>query len=93
MNASVMNFVKATTTYEVVVNDNKYQFVIPANSPIGETYDVAFKFLSIIAEQAKLTADAVKPAADKSGTDKSGTDKAPTEEIAEVVDEKRNKGR
>jgi hypothetical protein len=78
-----MNFIKAITTYEAVVNDNKYQFVIPANSPIGETYDVAFKFLSIIAEQAKITADAVKPTAVKT----------PTEEIAEVVDEKRNKGR
>ena len=55
-----MNFIKAITTYEVTVNENKYSFVITANAPLGEAYDVMFKFLTILAEQAKLTAEAVK---------------------------------
>jgi lysyl-tRNA synthetase class I len=60
MNTSVMNFIKVNTTYEVSVNDNKYQLIIPANAPLGEAYDVTFKFLAILAEQAKATAEAVK---------------------------------
>lgn len=63
-----MNFIRANTSYEVTVGENKYQFIVPANAPIGETYDVVFKFLSIIAEQAKATTDAVKPAEPKSET-------------------------
>ncbi len=56
-----MNFIKTSTTHEVAVEDRKYQFVIPAGAPLGEAYDVAFKFLSLIAEQAKMTTDNMKP--------------------------------
>ncbi len=56
-----MNFIKATTTYEAEVNNNKYQFTVPANAPLGEAYDVMFKFLSIIADQAKASAELLKP--------------------------------
>ena len=57
-----MNFIKVNTTYQAEVNDNKYELVIPSNAPIGEAYDVVFKFLSIIAEQAKVAASSIKPA-------------------------------
>jgi hypothetical protein len=56
-----MNFIKATTIYEVEVNGNKYQFQVPAGAPLGEAYDVVFKFLSIIADQAKASAESLKP--------------------------------
>lgn len=56
-----MNFIKAQTTYEVEVNGNKYQISVPTNAPLGEAYDVMFKFLSIIAEQAKISAEQMKP--------------------------------
>lgn len=56
-----MNFIKATATYEAEVNGNKYQFTVPANAPLGEAYDVMFKFLSIIADQAKASAELLKP--------------------------------
>ena len=56
-----MNFIKANTTFEATVGENKYQFILPANAPLGEAYDVMFKFLSIIADQAKANADMVKP--------------------------------
>ncbi len=56
-----MNFIKAQTTYEIEVNGNKYQISVPANAPLGEAYDVMFKFLSIIAEQAKISAEQMKP--------------------------------
>lgn len=57
-----MKFVRAITTYEVEQeNGNKYQIIIPSNAPLGETYDVIFKFLSIIADQAKASADLLKP--------------------------------
>jgi hypothetical protein len=56
-----MNFVKASTTYEIEVEGRVYQFVIPLNAPLGESYDVAFKFLSVIAEQTKLTTETLKP--------------------------------
>jgi len=49
------------TTYEAVVGENKYQIIIPSNAHLGEAYDVMFKFLSIIAEQAKATTDTLKP--------------------------------
>lgn len=49
-----MNFIKISTTHEVTVDDRKYQFIIPANAPLGEAYDVAYKFLNLIAEQAKI---------------------------------------
>lgn len=60
-----MNFIKVSTTHEVAVEDRKYQFVVPGNAPLGEAYDVAFKFLNLIAEQAKLTTDMMKPKEDK----------------------------
>lgn len=61
-----MNFIKTSTTHEVEVADRKYQFVIPAGAPLGEAYDVAFKFLMLISEQAKMTADNLKPQEAKS---------------------------
>lgn len=57
-----MNFIRTYTTHEVTVEDRKYQFVIPANAPLGEAYDVAFKFLSLISEQSKIAAESLKPA-------------------------------
>lgn len=43
-----MNIVMANTTYKVVVNDREYSISIPSNAPMGEAYDVVFKFLSLI---------------------------------------------
>lgn len=40
-----MNFIRTSTIHEVTVEDRKYQFIIPAGAPLGEAYDVAFKFL------------------------------------------------
>lgn len=56
-----MNFIRTSTIHEVTVEDRKYQFIIPAGAPLGEAYDVAFKFLSLISEQAKMTTESVKP--------------------------------
>lgn len=56
-----MNFIKTITTHEVTVEDRKYQFVIPANAPLGEAYDVAFKFLNLIYEQSKIATESMKP--------------------------------
>jgi len=56
-----MNFIKISTTHEVTVDDRKYQFIIPANAPLGEAYDVAYKFLNLISEQAKINTDLAKP--------------------------------
>jgi len=56
-----MNFVKVSITHEVTVEDRKYQFVIPGNAPLGEAYDVAFKFLNLISEQAKIATEVMKP--------------------------------
>lgn len=57
-----MNFIRGNTTYEMEVNNNKYTISIPSNAPLGEAYDVMFKFLSLIAEQAKVAAETMKPA-------------------------------
>jgi hypothetical protein len=57
-----MNFIKANAVYEIETNGNKYQFSIPANAPLGEAYDVVYRFLSLIAEQAKVASNAMKPA-------------------------------
>ena len=56
-----MNFVKASLTYEIVIGENKYQFVIPANAPVGEAYDVAFQLLNLLATDAKTKVDQLKP--------------------------------
>ena len=56
-----MNFIKTITTHEVTVEDRKYQFVIPASAPLGEAYDVAFKFLTLISEQARIATENMKP--------------------------------
>ena len=52
-----MNILKASLTYEVVMGENKYQFVIPANAPAGEAYDVMFNFLNLVATDAKAKVD------------------------------------
>lgn len=55
-----MNIIMASTTYDVVTNDRKYTFTLPANAPMGEAYDVMYKFMSLIANNIKNTTEAVE---------------------------------
>lgn len=55
-----MNIVLANTTYEIAINDRKYILTLPANAPMGEAYDVVYKFMSLIANNIEQTTKAVK---------------------------------
>lgn len=56
-----MTFTKMNTVYEVEHNGNKYRIELPASAPLGEAYDVMFKFLAIISEQIKINSETLKP--------------------------------
>ena len=66
-----MTFTRANTTYEVDHNGNKYQIVLPANAPLGEAYDVIFKFLAIIADQIKVNSETLKQKEEVKGENES----------------------
>ena len=55
-----MNFVRSNVTYEVSIEDRKYQITIPDGAAIGEAYDVIYKFLVMLSENAKMATERAK---------------------------------
>lgn len=64
-----MNFVRANVTYEVVIEDRKYQVSIPEGAAIGEAYDVIYKFLVMLSENAKMATERAKRVEDEKKTE------------------------